>query len=153
MRQHETVSLSLSQQNGLRHECRVASPLDASGFYPDDPLWDGSGCTTSSTCCSFNNPPYFTKQLPNPTSDDIEARLCRYESDEDSPVELMELYVMVVGISIIILSATYINYNFACGYSCKVAWQWEEEEEENIPIKSWLRTNMLSEGFSVLCMP
>ena len=23
------------------------------GFHPDDPLWDGSGCTTSSSCCSF----------------------------------------------------------------------------------------------------
>ena len=64
-----------------------------SGFHPDDPLWDGSGCTTSSTCCSFNNPPYFTKQLPYPTSDGIEARLCRWEGDEDSPIEFIELYV------------------------------------------------------------
>ena len=63
------------------------------GFHPDDPLWDGSGCTTSSTCCSFNNPPYFTKQLTNPTSDDIEARLCRWEGSEDSPIEFIELYV------------------------------------------------------------
>ena len=64
-----------------------------SGFHPDDPLWDGSGCTTSSTCCSFNNPPYFTKQLSNPTSDDIEARLCGLGSKEDTPIEFMELYV------------------------------------------------------------
>ena len=64
-----------------------------SGFHPDDPLWDGSGCTTSSSCCSFNNPPYFTKQLSNPTSDDIEARLCRWEDSEDSPIEFIELYV------------------------------------------------------------
>ena len=63
-----------------------------SGFHPEDPLWDGQGCRSSSTCCSFNNPPYFTKQLPSPTSDPIEARLCRLDSDE-SPVELMELYV------------------------------------------------------------
>ena len=64
-----------------------------SGYHPDDPLWDGSGCTTNSTCCSFNNPPYFTKQLPNPTSDDIEARLCRLDTGEDSPIEFIELYV------------------------------------------------------------
>ena len=64
-----------------------------SGFYPDDPLWDGEGCSSSSSCCSFNNPPYFTKQLPSPTSDPIEARLCRWDSADDSPVELMELYV------------------------------------------------------------
>ena len=65
-----------------------------SGFYPDDPLWDGSGCTSSSSCCSFNNPPYFTKQLSNPTSDDIEVRLCRWQGNaEDSPVEFIKLYV------------------------------------------------------------
>ena len=29
-------------------------------FYPDDPLWDGDGCTATSTCCSFNNPPYIS---------------------------------------------------------------------------------------------
>ena len=26
-------------------------------LYPDDPLWDGAGCASTSTCCSFNNPP------------------------------------------------------------------------------------------------
>ena len=62
------------------------------GFHPDDPLWDGEGCSSSSSCCSFNNPPYFTKQLPSPTSDPIEARLCRLDSAESS-LEFMELYV------------------------------------------------------------
>ena len=62
-------------------------------FFPDDPLWDGDGCSDSSTCCSFNNPPYFTKELPSPTSDDIEARLCHFFSDRDTPIEFMELYV------------------------------------------------------------
>ena len=62
-------------------------------FYSDDPLWDGDGCTASSTCCSFNNPPYFTKQLPSPTTDDIEARLCQQDSAGDTPIEFIELYV------------------------------------------------------------
>ena len=62
-------------------------------FFPDDPLWDGDGCTASSTCCSFNNPPYFTKKLPSPTNDAIEARICRLEFNEDTPIELIELYV------------------------------------------------------------
>ena len=66
-----------------------------SGLHPDDPLWDGEGCSSSSSCCSFNNPPYFTKQLPSPTSDPIEARLCQLDTSDgdDSPVEFMELYV------------------------------------------------------------
>ena len=62
-------------------------------FHSDDPLWDGDGCTASSTCCSFNNPPYFTKQLPTPTTDDIEARLCNDYTPEDTPIEFIELYV------------------------------------------------------------
>ena len=65
----------------------------AIGFYPDDPLWDGEGCSSNSSCCSFNSPPYFTKQLPSPTSDPIEARICMMVEDEDSAVEFIELYV------------------------------------------------------------
>ena len=63
------------------------------GFHPDDPLWDGENCTSNSTCCSLNTPPYFVKQLPTFTNDDIEARLCQYGRGEDSPIELIELYV------------------------------------------------------------
>ena len=62
-------------------------------FAEADPLWDGKGCTSSSTCCEFNNPPYFTKQLTNPTTDDIEARICQLNSGDDTPVEFIELYV------------------------------------------------------------
>ena len=63
------------------------------GFHPDDPLWDGEGCTSSSMCCLWNNPPYFTKQLPNSTTDDIEVRICQLDSGDDSPIEFIELYV------------------------------------------------------------
>ena len=61
-------------------------------FFPNDPLWDGQNCASSSTCCSFNTPPYFVKQISIPTSDDIEVRLCDLDG-QDSPVELIELYV------------------------------------------------------------
>ena len=33
---------------------------------PSDPLWDGKGCGPASTCCSFNTPPWFVKDLPLP---------------------------------------------------------------------------------------
>ena len=39
------------------------SMLLHSTFLADDPLWDGAGCAPNSTCCSFNNPPWFHKQL------------------------------------------------------------------------------------------
>ena len=64
-------------------------------FYPNDTLWDGEDCLPSSTCCSRRNPPYFVKQLPTSTTDDIEARICLNQalSDENIAVELVELYV------------------------------------------------------------
>ena len=50
---------------------------------------------TQSTCCSFNNPPWFCKELPQPTRDDIELRLCADQatSDEDTPLEVVEIYI------------------------------------------------------------
>jgi hypothetical protein len=37
---------------------------------------------------------WFLKQLPFPTTDDIEMRLCRSAADyEDTPVEIIELYI------------------------------------------------------------
>ena len=64
-------------------------------FYPDDPLWDGQNCAENSTCCEFNNPPWFTKTLNAFTTDDIELRLCNTDPKqyEDVPLELIELYV------------------------------------------------------------
>ena len=67
----------------------------ASTLYPDDPLWDGQNCTANRLCCQFNNPPWFTKNLPNPTTDDIELRIYTTWSATvvDVPLELIELYV------------------------------------------------------------
>ena len=64
-------------------------------YYGDDPLWDGDGCGSESTCCSFNNPPWFHKELPSPTSDDIEMRVCCDEDrdNEDIAMSSVEIYV------------------------------------------------------------
>ena len=63
-------------------------------FYSDNPLWDGVGCDESvTTCCQFNNPPWFCKQLPQLTSDDIEVRLCADMYAERTPIELIEIYI------------------------------------------------------------
>ena len=64
-------------------------------FYDTDPLWDGKGCGSISTCCQFNNPPWFCKELPMATTDDVEMRLCANENidNEDTPIELVELYI------------------------------------------------------------
>ena len=62
--------------------------------YPDDPLWDGQNCVSSS-CCEFNYPPYFTRALPASTSDDIELCICVHHPGDitDNPIDQVELYV------------------------------------------------------------
>ena len=50
-------------------------------------LWDGKGCGPTSTCCVFNNPPYFCKHLDYITSDDIEIRLI------STSVSFIEIYI------------------------------------------------------------
>ena len=61
----------------------------------NDTLWDGRDCHSSSTCCSRRNPPYFTKTLNTPTTDDIELRMCHYFQlqYENIAIELVEVYV------------------------------------------------------------
>ena len=68
-------------------------------LYATDPLWDGEGCGAA-YCCELNyppgvTPPWFCKQLPSTTTDDIEVRLCADEGtrNEDIPLELIELYI------------------------------------------------------------
>ena len=86
-----TINIAIPPFVGGDYFCESgANSMAESILYPDDPLWDGEGCT----CCSFNNPPYFTKQLPSPTTDDIEARICLLDAaEDDTPIEFIELYV------------------------------------------------------------
>ena len=62
------------------------------GLHTTDPLWDGSGCGSTSTCCQFNTPPWFTKNLTSTSTDNIEMRLCRPSTDGSTPIEIVELY-------------------------------------------------------------
>ena len=64
-------------------------------LYTDDPLWDGAGCGPANTCCSLNNPPWFLKQLPSTTTENVEMRICRDEisTNEDILVETIELFI------------------------------------------------------------
>ena len=58
------------------------------------PLWDGEDCG-SNTCCSFNTPPWFWKQLSQPTTDNVEMRVRRNQDrrDEDVAIEAVEIYI------------------------------------------------------------
>ena len=80
-------------ESGVQSEWVNSQHFGVFFFY--DVLWDGQNCTSTSTCCQFNNPPWFTKNLPNATADDIELRICTNGriTDDDIPIELVELYV------------------------------------------------------------
>lgn len=63
-----------------------------STYYTNNPMWDGEGCGPTSGCCQFNNPPWFSKALPQATSDQIELRICG-SSHERIIVYLAEIFV------------------------------------------------------------
>jgi len=86
---------------GNDYFCESANPNTSwtSVLYANDPLWDGQGCG-SPPCCELSSPPgvtapWFCKQLPQATTDDIEVRICGNEptANEDTPVEHIELYI------------------------------------------------------------
>ena len=63
-------------------------------FFEGDPVWDGEQC--EGECCSNGkSPPWFSVTLPNPTSDDIEVRICGDEGiqNEDTPIQLLEIFI------------------------------------------------------------
>ena len=73
---------------------QYSNGLNGPFFSNSDPLWDGQGCGSTSSCCTFNSPPWFNVTLPSPTTDDIEVRTCASATSyEDSPIQLIELYV------------------------------------------------------------
>ncbi len=60
------------------------------------PLWDGVGCRgLYNRCCTYNNPPWFYRELPSPTYEDIwmKINLDEDKSNEDIAVEQVEIYV------------------------------------------------------------
>ena len=82
---------------GDNYYCESGNPNNAVMYgvlYTDDKLWDGKQC--EGTCCTgSNSPPWFSVHLPNPTTESIEVRICGDQgtNDEDTPIELLEIYV------------------------------------------------------------
>ena len=82
---------------GNRYYCESGNPTDTfveDHVYTSDPLWDGQNC--EGTCCTgTNSPPWFSVELPAPTTDMIEVSICGDEStrNEDTPIQLLELHM------------------------------------------------------------
>ena len=84
---------------GNDYFCATGNPgpgYSQSQIYYEDPLWDGEGCISTDNCCQFNRPPWFCKTLPQPTTDDLELRICGDQGhyDEDAILNLIDIYVM-----------------------------------------------------------
>ena len=65
-------------------------------LYSNDTLWDGQDCDgLEHACCDLPNLLWFCRELSEPTSDDLEFRLCGDEprNNEDIPIDLVELYI------------------------------------------------------------
>ena len=61
---------------GDNYYCESGNPDNSfmNKLYSDDPLWDGKEC--EGTCCTgINSPPWFSVQLPAPTTDLIEVSI------------------------------------------------------------------------------
>ena len=61
-----------------------------------DPLWDGKQCgLIEKACCNATGIPWFHKVFQQPTTDDIELRVCIDQDvqDEDVPVGSYEIFV------------------------------------------------------------
>ena len=71
------------------------SVAPVAGVYINDPVWDGNGCSGEENCCSEPSLPWFYRQIPLTTSQDIETRICRDQAstDEDVLVRELQLYV------------------------------------------------------------
>ena len=81
---------------GNNYYCESGNPASMyilDHLYSDDPLWDGQQC--EGQCCSNGkSPPWFSVELPNQTTDDIEVRICiAQQSFDDIEIQLLELYV------------------------------------------------------------
>ena len=82
---------------GTNYYCEsgAANIEDYSAYYFNDPLWDRSGCITSS-CCATLTQPWFYRELSGTTTSYIEARLCNEGAGfihRSVLIDQLELYI------------------------------------------------------------
>ena len=79
--------------------CDIGNPDNRpvrNSLFTYHPLWEGdTQCAGSTTCCTSHAGPWFHVALDVPSIQDVEVRICgdQHTNDEDTPVELVEIYV------------------------------------------------------------
>ena len=95
----EWNSTSLPSFLRSNYFCESGNPsaLSNTKVFLDDPLWNGKGCASNSTCCQFNTPPWFYAELPLSTTDDITMTLLvnGFASEENIFIREIEIYIDV----------------------------------------------------------
>lgn len=87
---------SSPQYVGDNYYCESGNPTNTfeTRLYTSDLLWDGEQC--EGQCCNNGTSPlWFSVDLSNPTTDNIEVRICGTDTpnNEDTPIKLLELYI------------------------------------------------------------
>ena len=82
---------------GTNYYCEsgTINTYSSSFYYFNDPLWDGLDCYSSTDCCTNPTLPWFYRQLSETTTNDVEARICKYwYFGTGSPlIDQLELYI------------------------------------------------------------
>ena len=68
--------------------------VQSADYFFNDPLWDGSGCITSS-CCEDSIQPWLYHDLNVSTTDDIEVRILKGNAFNNGAIliDQLELYI------------------------------------------------------------
>ena len=99
---HQNANIYVPSFVGRDYFCEIAvsgSEAYDSQYYAENALWDGEDCFGSSTCCEFNRPPWFCKNLTAPTAQEIEIRIMNFATEgqkldgEDTVIQKLDLYV------------------------------------------------------------
>ena len=78
--------------------CESGSTVDGVRFetyFTADPLWDGKGCGSNNNCCVQPNLPWFYRQIPLTSNDNVEARICYDQAFIDEAVLVKEIQLFV----------------------------------------------------------
>ena len=67
--------------------------MDSETGLQTDPLWDRAQMECVCRGGASVNPPWFYKQLPQATTDDIEMRVCKDENGENIALTEIDIYV------------------------------------------------------------
>ena len=90
-----TPAPSFVRHNYYCESGAVFGEVNQGTYFTSDPLWDGKGCTSSNSCCSQPNLPWFYRHILVTINEDVEARICYNSPFENEAVLVKEIKLYV----------------------------------------------------------